>query len=88
MVQSVLYTAQRNRKAVYPGVIWVTVRLPAMSTLGLRYWLLIACNLTEVVVYRIPYTMVWHSGIGILLHVCLYGVVCLLPQLPHITTSL
>ena len=42
MVQSVLYTARRNRKAVYPGVIWVTARPQAMSTLGLRYWLLIA----------------------------------------------
>ena len=86
MAQSVLYTARRNRTAVYPGVIWVTARPAAMSTLGLRYWLLIA--VLQKRWYAIYLYMVWHSGIGILLHVCLYGVVCLLPQLPRITTSL
>ena len=62
MVQSVLYTAWQNRKAVYPGVIWVTVRLPAMSTLGLRYWLLIAAlQKWWYTIYHIP----WYGTVAL-----------------------
>ena len=75
-----------NRKAVYPGNMG---NCPYSSYVYIGVALLASnCSLTKVVVYHITYTMVWHSGIGILLHVCLYGVVCLLPQLPRITTSL